>query len=91
VFFRSPEGKEVRIRSMMQQTMVGEMGIYRMSPRGASVVVDEPAVVFRLTRTALDQMETASPALACAFHKFVIRTLAERIDFANREVAAIQR
>jgi hypothetical protein len=36
-------------------------------------------------------MERENPALAHAFHKFVIRTLASRLDFANREVAALQR
>jgi hypothetical protein len=36
-------------------------------------------------------METENPTLAHAFHKFVIRTLASRLDFANREVAALQR
>ena len=91
VLFRPYEGKEIRIRSMMQQTMVGEMGIYRMAPRGASVTVDEPTVILRLTREAMDRMEADNPPLAYAFHKFVIRTLAERLDFANREVAALQR
>ena len=39
----------------------------------------------------MDQMEKDDPALAYAFHKLVIRTLATRLDFANREVASLQR
>ena len=58
---------------------------------GASVVVDQPTVVYQLTHAAIRRMETEHPALAQAFHKFVIRTLASRLDFANREVAALQR
>jgi hypothetical protein len=36
-------------------------------------------------------MEKDDPTLAYAFHKMVIRTLAARVDFANREVASLQR
>jgi len=57
---------------------------------GASVLVDQPTVVYRLTREALEQMEVDDPALAMAFHKFVVRALAELLDFTNREVAALQ-
>ena len=37
------------------------------------------------------RMERDDPALAYAFHKLVIRTLATRLDFANREVAGLRR
>jgi SulP family sulfate permease len=91
VMFRAPDGQEVRVRSMVRQTLVGEMGVYRSVARGASVLVDEPTVVYRLTRAALDRLEQDDPGLAYAFHKFVVRTVADRLDFANREVAALQR
>ncbi len=40
---------------------------------------------------AVARMERDDPALAYAFHKLVIRTLATRLDFANREVAGLRR
>jgi len=40
---------------------------------------------------ALEQMEKDDPPLAYAFHKLVIRTLAARLEFANREIASLQR
>jgi SulP family sulfate permease len=91
VIFRTPAGSELRLRSIERHTLIGEMGLYRTAPRGASVLVDQPTVVYRLSREALDQMEADDPPLAMAFHKFVVRALAERLDFANREVAALQR
>lgn len=91
VIFRGPDGHEVRVRSMLQQTMVGEMGLYRTRPRGASVIVDRPTVVYSLTAEALEQIEQDNPPLAYAFHKFVIRTLADRLDFANREIAGLEK
>jgi sulfate permease, SulP family len=73
---------------MLGQTLIGEMGLYRGLPRGASVRVDEPVVIYRLSREAMERMESENPALAIAFHKFVIRLLSSRLEFANKEVAA---
>lgn len=81
----------LRLRSMVRHTVIGEMGLYRTMARGATVRVDQPAVAYKLTREAMDQMEADDPELAYAFHKFVIRLLASRLDFANREVASLQR
>jgi SulP family sulfate permease len=91
ILFQPQGGKEIRLRTMLGHTLLGEMGVYRNMPRGASVLADEPTVVFQLARSSLARMERENPALAHAFHKFVIRTLASRLDFANREVAALQR
>jgi SulP family sulfate permease len=67
------------------------MGLYRTLPRGASVRADLPTVAYRLSQEAMTRMEKDDPTLAYAFHKMVIRTLAARVDFANREVASLQR
>jgi SulP family sulfate permease len=91
VLLRTPEGVDLRLRSMVGHTIVGEMGLYRTLPRGASVRADQPTIAYRLTQEAMAQMEEDDPALAYAFHKLVIRTLATRLDFANREVASLQR
>jgi SulP family sulfate permease len=90
VIFRGPDGRDIRVRSMVQQTILGEMGLYRARPRGASVYVEQRTVAYRLTNEALGQLELKNPALAHAFHKFVIRTLSDRLDFANREISALQ-
>jgi hypothetical protein len=39
---------------------------------------------------ATTKMERDDPTLAYAFHKLVIRTLAARLDFANREVPGLR-
>lgn len=91
ILFKSAEGSELRLRSMLGHTLLGEMGLYRNVLRGASVVADEPTVVYKVTRKSLQHMEDEAPELAHAFHKFVVRTLAARLDFSNREVAGLQR
>jgi sulfate permease, SulP family len=88
VIYRHASGAELRLRSMAGQTVLGEMGLYRAQPRGASVRVDEASLIYQLSADALARMEAEDPALAYAFHKFIVRILATRLDFANREAAA---
>ena len=91
VLLRTAQGAEVRLRTMVGHTIVGEMGLYRALPRGASVRADQMTIAYRMSSEALTKMEIEDPALAYAFHKLVIRTLAARLDFANREVAGLRR
>jgi SulP family sulfate permease len=91
VLLRTAQGAEVRLRTMVGHTIVGEMGLYRALPRGASVRADQVTIAYRMSSEAMAKMEAEDPALAYAFHKLVIRTLAARLDFANREVAGLRR
>jgi SulP family sulfate permease len=91
VLYRTLQGAELRLRSMVGHTIVGEMGLYRVLPRGASVRADQPTIAYRISREAMTKMERDDPALAYAFHRLVIRTLATRLDFANREIAGLRR
>jgi SulP family sulfate permease len=90
VLFKGLQKTEIRLRTMLRHTVVGEMGLYRSARRGASVRIDEPTIVYRLSREDMAQMIQDDPALARAFHTFVICMLADRLDFANREVASLQ-
>jgi len=80
-------GAELRLRSIAGPTVIGEMGLYRTQPRGASVRADTACALYRLSDTALAKMEADDPALAYAFHKFIVRILAERLELANRQAA----
>ena len=46
-------------------------------------------LIYRLTKTAFDDMQEKDPAAAVAFHKLIIRLLADRLEFANREISAL--
>jgi SulP family sulfate permease len=91
VLLQTESGGELRLRRMVGHTILGEMGLYRSVPRGASVKVDRSTIAYRISLHALEQMEEDDPTLAHAFHKFVVRTLAARLDFASREIAGLQR
>jgi len=82
-------GRTIRLRRMIGQTVVGEMGFYRNLPRTADVVAEQPTLVFRLSRDAFEKMREKDPAAAAAFHQLIVRLLADRLDFANREISAL--
>lgn len=82
-------GRTMRVRTMGAGTVVGEIGLYLSQQRLASVVTEEPCVLYRCTAESLQKMERENPALASAFHEFMVRVLAERITQQNRTLRAL--
>jgi SulP family sulfate permease len=74
------EGTRMRLRTMRPGVVVGEVGMYTGVPRTADVVAETPSVVLRLTRASIEQLEVDEPELAAALHRWLARTLAERLD-----------
>ena len=70
-------------------TVIGELGFYLGTPRSASVVADCDGRAFRLTRSALERMETVHPQLASALHQFIAELLAERLFQATQTLDAV--
>ena len=83
--------ESLRVRRIMTHTVLGEMGFFRRAVRSATVSSEGPATVFTLTRDNFQRMRRERPDLASAFVDFIIRTLSDRVDFANRAVAALSR
>jgi CRP-like cAMP-binding protein len=52
---------------------------------------DGPATLFTLTRANFERMRRERPDLASAFDDFILRILADRIDFANHALEALDR
>ena len=87
----SSDGESVRVRRIMTHTVLGEMGFVRRSSRSATVCSDGPATLFTLTRASFEHMRQDRPDLANAFDDFILRILADRIDFANHALEAMSR
>ena len=81
----------VRLRRITTHTMLGEMGFVRDAARVATVSAEGPATIFTLTRASMARMRAKRPDLAQAFDDFIMRTLADRIEAANRAVTALGR
>ncbi len=82
-------GQFVRLRSMGGGTVVGEVGLYLKQKRTASIFTDVRSVVYRLTDTALANMEEHDPDVASAFHHWMVRLLSERLSDNNRTLEAL--
>ena len=86
-----PGGPARRLRTLGAKTILGEMGLYRSARRSADVVVQEAGVAYGLSLAALHEIESVHPHVAARFHALVVRTVADRLDFSNAMVAALQR
>jgi len=85
----TPEGHSIRLRSMREGTVIGEMGLYLGEPRSASVVADTDCVIEELSAEALTRMQNDSPALAARFHRRMAERLAERLRNTDHMIQAL--
>lgn len=83
------DGTRWRVRRIMTYRVVGEMGFFRRSARAATVSSEGTATLFTLTRESFERMRLECPVLAASFDDFILRVLADRVEFANHAIAAL--
>jgi len=83
------EGRRLRLRTFTLGTVVGEMGLYTGAPRAADVVADEPTRALKLSGAHVLALEQRMPELANKLHRFVVRSLAQRLASANAQLHAM--
>ena len=91
VVYENPEGREVRLRSLGNRTILGEMGLYRDVLRSATALAEQPCTVHVLSAGALTAMEVADPSLTAALTAAIVRSLGERLEYQSELVSALQR
>jgi sulfate permease, SulP family len=89
VVFHDATGRDIRLRRMTGRTVIGEMGFFRHQQRTTSVVAETPVALLTMSRTAYETMLEESPPDATRFLEFIVRQLADRVEFANKEIAAL--
>jgi SulP family sulfate permease len=70
-------------------TIVGEAGMYVQQARTATVLANEPSIVYRLSTESLARMEADEPILAAKLHGWVARVLAARLAESNSTLEAL--
>ncbi len=85
------DGSFLRLESMRNGRVVGEIGFYLGQNRTASVITDEKSTVYRLSAEDLKQLELENPEAASILHQIIIRLLAERVTHLVRTVNALQK
>ena len=82
--------RQLRLRTFTLGTVVGEMGLYTGAPRTADVVADEPTRALKLSGAQVAALEKRMPDLANKLHRFVVRSLAQRLAGANAQLNALR-
>lgn len=90
VWLELQEGKRTRLRTMGGGAVVGEMGFYLGTPRSGTIETEKPSVLHRLSAEAFQRMEKDDAQLASAFHQFMVRLLANRLVYTNKQIADLQ-
>lgn len=79
-----PDGKSIRVRTMLAGAVVGEVALYLQQTRSANVIIDTPSDIYALTAADLHKLERNDPELAVLFHRLMASNLSEKLTVANR-------
>ncbi|ADU62330.1 cyclic nucleotide-binding protein [Pseudodesulfovibrio aespoeensis Aspo-2] len=79
-------GKLLRLKKVGPGAVFGEMGIYTLAPRSATVRAAEKCVLYMMTIDKLNAVEKRAPVLVTAINRFLINMLSERLVDANKKV-----
>lgn len=89
-FLEEKDGRTVRLQTMQDWNVLGEIGFFLNTERTASIVAEAPGVIYCLSQEALARMRANDPALASAFQQLVMRLLAERVVHLVNVVEALR-
>ncbi len=89
VLLEEPNGDQVRLRTLREGTVLGEIGLYRGEMCTATVITDSECNVLHLTPEAFERVCRTDPGAAAELHAFVARSLAARLTHANRMIRAL--
>lgn len=79
-------GKLLRLKKVGPGAVFGEMGIYTMAPRSATIRAAEKCVLYMMTTEKLSAVEKRAPMLVTSIHRYMVNMLAERLGDANFKV-----
>ena len=89
VYLELPGGEQVRLRTHLGGTVLGEISLYRNEPCTATVVADTECSVLHLTTERFNDLCGSDPYAAADLHAYVARVLAGRVSHANRAIRAL--
>ncbi len=84
-------GPPLRLETVKNRRIVGEVGFYLGKKRAASVITNEHSVIYRFSIDKLKRLENKNPEMASILHQLVVRLLAERVTRLIRTVNALQK
>lgn len=79
-FLELADGTTQRLQSVGAGNIVGERSLYAQMPHTSSAIAEKPCTLYRLSSQSLSRMEAEAPALAAAFHRFMLHRLTEQLN-----------
>jgi SulP family sulfate permease len=89
IYLELENGEQVRLQTLGKRLIVGELGLYLDEQRTASIIADQPSVVYCLSSAKLDLLKQQDPELAATLHEFVASLLAERLADTTRLLSTL--
>ena len=84
-----PNGSAKVLRTIRAGAIFGEMALFTGAPRSASAVITEGGLLYSFDRKAHEALSKSNPRAATAFNALIVRIMSERLERANRQVAAL--
>ena len=81
-----PNGRKLRLRTMTDGAIVGEIALYMKQERTADVIVETPSEIFRLSASDLARLEREDPEVALLAHRLLAINLSEKLSVANQAI-----
>jgi len=91
VILERQDQSPLRVRVFGAHTLVGEVGFFLHTPRSASLVAGPDAIAWALSHSAFEQFMKRHPKQTFDLAIYVIRLQSERLTFANRQIASLER
>jgi len=85
------DGLSTRVRSLGPHTTIGEMGLITGQARSATLQAEVDSVVYALTFEAYERLRRENRALSQALLTYVVKVMAERLNFASRTIGVLRR
>jgi sulfate permease, SulP family len=85
------DGPSTRVRSLGPHTTIGELGLITGRARSATIRAELDSVVYALSFEAYERLCRENRALSQALLTYVVRVMAERLNFASRTIGVLRR
>ncbi|MBT8249427.1 MAG: cyclic nucleotide-binding domain-containing protein, partial [Acidimicrobiia bacterium] len=82
--------EDVRLRTIHEGTVLGEIGLYRNEPCTATVIAETECDVLQMTPEAFEVLCSTDHKVAGEFHIFVARILASRVSHGDRTIQVLR-